>query len=78
MELKIGREIYVVKNNDYIYFNGVLHMFCSGDNRVLKQSGFDQHRYIVIPKSVLKKIKLTDLKQEVKKDGTYYIFNNIK
>lgn len=69
-EIKIGRNIYQIKKGDYILDNGACLQFCSGDNRTLKQSGFDSYKSLSISITTEKKVInpiLKDLeKREIK------------
>lgn len=56
--IKIGRNEFEIKKGDYIYFNGVLYLFCAGDNRALLIKGFDKYTSLVISKKALSKLSL--------------------
>ena len=74
--IKIGRNTYEIKSGDYILDNGYFSMFCSGDNRILRWSGFDTFSYIVIPKSIMKTIQKDVLKTVEIKMMVYFYFQN--
>jgi hypothetical protein len=74
--IKIGRRTYDIKEGDYFLYNGGSVLFCSGDNRVLKQEGFDSYRYLAIPASVQSKFKeeIKPLKEQYKKKKRSYCY----
>lgn len=73
-EIKIGRITYQIEPKDYILDNGVHKMFCAGDGRTLLREGFNRYNYIVIPKSVLKKIDFNALKKVIKSENCIYYY----
>lgn len=74
--IKIGRKEYEIKKGDYIGWNKVSYVFCSGDGRVLLRQGWDAYRFLAVPKSVMKTIDLSKMRYE-SADGLYgkYYFN---
>ena len=61
--IKIGRKEYEIKKGDYVFFNGVCYMFCSGDGRTLMIRGWDRFSYLTMPKSLLKKIPFDKMRK---------------
>jgi hypothetical protein len=65
-KIKIGRKEYEIQKGDYIQFNhnsSGVHLFCSGDGRTLRREKWSMYDYLHIPSTVLKKIKLKDLRK---------------
>ena len=84
--IKIGRRTYDIKEGDYFQYNGYSVLFCSGDDRVLKQEGFDAYRHLAVPVSVQSKFKeqISILKDRYPKGAVYgnpsfsrYYFNEL-
>lgn len=74
--IKIGREEYLIKEHDYILFNGACYQFVAGDRRTLKFSGYTAYSNIVMPKTTVANIDLESMKKVItgtKEDRTLMI-----
>ena len=63
--IKIGWDTVEVKIGDYIEYNGRLHIFVSGDGRILKRKDNISYKYLIITDKALAKVPLETMKQEV-------------
>lgn len=79
MKIKARKKEYDIKPGDYIQYNGVSYIFCTGDNRVLYYNNWTAMRYVELSKSTLKKIDFDSMdKKDLVINGTKvvrWIFN---
>lgn len=67
--IKIGRHTVEVKNGDYVLFNGAVHMFCSGDKRIIRRDGFTTYSHIPVSIRFITQHKVKSFRKEDYTEG---------